>query len=437
MDTLLSVDARPKVAAQSGNFIYMNNFQSLARKITGVLFVQHSLASAATVAAATVNSIVGNELSHQAGWAGAPTAVYLLGGALAAFGWGFVSDVTGRRGGLVLGLIIGSVGAAIAFYAVVNSSFAVFLTGLVLMGVAAAAVQLGRFAAAEVNLPENRGRAISNVVFGGTVGSVAGPFLAGPAGNIARLFAGNNLAGAYLAGLVLFAFAALIVFLGLRPDPREIGRAVAKQFPEMVLGAGIARSVPVILRQPAAEVAVLSMVLSQMAMWLLLAITSLHMHDQQHDLADISIVISSHSIGMYAFSMVSGRLTDRFGRGPVILFGSGLLFLSCIAVTLSPNVWPLGLGLFLVGVGWNFCYVAGSALLSDQLSPVERARVQGVNDLLIGLASAAGSLGSGVIFAALGFDVVGYTSAAFSLVPFAAVLIWMQGRMRGAPIATR
>jgi MFS family permease len=415
----------------------MNNLQSLARKITGVLFVQHSLASAATVAAATVNSIVGNELSHQAGWAGAPTAVYLLGGALAAFGWGYVSDAMGRRGGLVVGLIIGSVGSAIAFLAVVNLSFAVFLTGLVLMGVAAAAVQLGRFAAAEVNLPENRGRAISNVVFGGTIGSVAGPFLAGPAGSIAEPLAGNNLAGAYLAGLFLFAVAALIVFLGLVPDPREIGRQVAKQFPETVAGSGVARSVPVIFRQPAAQVAVLSMVLSQMVMWLLLAITSLHMHDQHHDLGDISLVISSHSIGMYAFSMVSGRLTDRLGRGPVILFGSGMLFFSCIAVTLSPNVWPLGIGLFLLGLGWNFCYVAGSALLSDQLSPVERARTQGVNDLLVGLAAAAGSLGSGAIFAALGFDMVGYISAAFSVVLFAAVLIWRQGRMPSAQIATR
>lgn len=413
----------------------MNNLQSLARKITGVLFTQHALASAATVAAATVNSIVGNELSHHSGWAGAPTAVYLLGGALAAFGWGYVSDVIGRRGGLVIGLILGSIGSAIAFFAIVNSSFAVFLTGLVLMGVAAAAVQLGRFAAAEVNLPENRGRAISNVVIGGTIGSVAGPFLAGPAGKIAELFMGNNLAGAYLAGIFLFAIAALVVFLGLRPDPREIGREVAEKYPDAVAGSGFARSVPLIFRQPATQVAVLSMVLSQMVMWLLLAITSLHMHDHHHDLANISFVISSHSIGMYAFSIVSGRLTDRFGRGPVILFGSGMLFLSSLAVTLSPNVWPLGIGLFLVGLSWNFCYVAGSALLSDQLSPVERSRTQGVNDLLIGLASAAGSLGSGIIFAVQGFNMVGYISAVFSMVLFAVVLIWMQGRMRGAQIA--
>jgi MFS family permease len=119
----------------------------------------------------------------------------------------------------------------------------------------------------------------------------------------------------------------------------------------------------------------------------------------------------------------------------VILFGAGMLIVSCFVVTLSPDVWTLGVGLFLLGLGWNFCYVAGSALLSDQLSPAERARTQGVNDLLIGLASAAGSLGSGVIFAALGYNAVAYFSAAISVIPFAAVLIWMWGRVRGAQIA--
>ena len=409
----------------------MDNLQSLARKTTGVLFTQHSLASAASVAAATLNSIVGKELSHQAGWAGAPTAVYLLGGALAALGWGYVFDAVGRRDGLVMGLILGSIGSGMAFMAAVNSSFALFLAGLALMGVAAAAVQLSRFAAAEVNLPGNRARAISNVVMGGTIGSVVGPLISGPAGNLAKFLVGNDMAGAYLIGIVLYAIAALVVFIGLRPDPREIGRRVAEKFPETVAGLDVARGVLVILRQPAALVAVLSMVLGQMVMWLLLAITSLHMHDHHLDLTNISLVISSHSFGMYAFSIVSGRLADRFGRGPVILFGSGMLFLSCIAVTLSPDVWPLGIGLFLLGLGWNFCYVAGSALLSDQLSPAERARTQSVNDLLVGLAAAAGSLGSGVIFATFGFNAVGYISAAFSVIPFAAALIWMQGRMGG------
>ena len=404
----------------------MNNLESIARKITGVLFAQQSLASAGFIAAATLNSIVGKELSHSSSWAGVPTAVYLLAGAFAAFMWGYVFDAIGRRGGLTAGLIAGVIGSSITFYAIAIHSFPVLLGGMVFMGVANSAVQLGRFAAAEVNRPEHRGRAISNVVIGGTVGSIIGPFVAGPAGNLVGAWGIDELAGAYMIAAILFAIGAVVVFVGLRPDPREIGKQVAEKFPEKVTGTGAARSVVEILRQPAAMVAVISMVLGQMVMVLVMVITSLHMRDHHHELTDISAVIASHTFGMYAFSIISGRLADRWGRGAVILIGSFTLVVACIAATVSPDVLPLSVALFLLGLGWNFCFVGGSTLLADQLSPLERSRTQGFNDLLVGLASALGSLESGFICASLGYNMMAYVSAGFALIPFTVVLIWMR-----------
>lgn len=410
----------------------MHPFERAARKITTVLFAQQSLASAGFIAAATLNSIAGKELSRQASWAGVPTAVYLLSGALAAFGWGLLFDLIGRRKGLSSGLLLGVLGSGVAFVALARGSFGLFLAGMVLMGAANAAVQLGRFAAAEVNLPENRGRAISNVVIGGTVGSIVGPFVAGPAGALAKSFAVNELAGAYLVSLVLFAAAALVVFTGLRPDPREIGREIAALHPDPATDGRPPRSALEILRQPAALVALLSMVMGQMVMVLVMVITSLYMRDHDHMLSDISFVVSSHTFGMYAFSIVSGILVDRWGRGPVILTGAAILALSCAAATISPAVIPLGIALFLLGLGWNFCYVGGSTLLADQLSPAERARTQGLNDLLVGLASAAGSLGSGLIFASLGYIAMAWISGGLSLLPLLGALIWMLNQNRGA-----
>ncbi|MBI3151064.1 MAG: MFS transporter [Chloroflexi bacterium] len=414
----------------------MQNLESIARKITGILFAQQSLASAGFIAAATLNSIVGKELSQNPSWAGVPTAVYLLAGAFSAFVWGYVYDAIGRRNGLTAGLSAGVLGSSVTFYAIAIHSFPVFLGGMILMGVANAAVQLGRFAAAEVNRPEHRGRAISNVVIGGTVGSVVGPFVAGPAGSLVGSWGIDELAGAYLVAAILFAIGALVVFLGLRPDPREIGKEVAEKFPETVSGTGGAlsaskgqvRSVLEILRQPAALVAVVSMVLGQMVMVLVMVITSLHMRGHDHGLSDISLVVSSHTFGMFAFSIISGRLADRWGRGVVILIGSSTLVLACLAATISPDVLPLGVALFLLGLGWNFCFVGGSTLLADQLSPLERARTQGFNDLLVGLASALGSLESGFIFASLGYNMMAYVSAAVALIPLAVVAVWMTRR---------
>jgi len=408
----------------------MTDLSKLARKITWVLFANQSLASAGFIASATINSIIGAKLGGSASLAGVPSAVYLLGAAFAASAWGYIMDRTGRRNGMIAALVIGVIGNVLVLIAIETSSFPFFLIGMVLMGITNAAVVLGRFAAAEVNPPEKRGAAISNVVLGGTFGAVVGPLLVGPMGDFVRRFGLDELAGAYLATLVLFVISAVVVFIGLRPDPLDLGKRVAAQHPELVSTSfnGEARSMFEIFRQPPALVAVSAMALGQVVMVAIMVITSLHMRNHQHNLRDISAVIASHTFGMYAFSVLSGRLSDRWGRAPVILTGAGTLLLACITAPLSPNVVPLAVALFLLGLGWNFCFVGGSALLADQLSPLERSRTQGTNDLLVGLASAIGSLGSGFVFAASNYTMIAVVAGVVALIPFLLTLLWMRNK---------
>jgi MFS family permease len=191
---------------------------------------------------------------------------------------------------------------------------------------------------------------------------------------------------------------------------------VSKQYPEAV-PQGESRPIFEILRQPAATTAVTAMVLGQVVMVAIMVITSLHMEDHQHNRADIYTVISGHTFGMFAPSIVSGWLLDKWGRGRMILIGSFTLLLACVTAPLSPDVLPLSVALFLLGVGWNFCFVGGSTLLADQLSAVERSRTQGTNDLLVGLASAFISLSSGFIFDATSYTVMAVVAGALSLVP--------------------
>jgi MFS family permease len=160
-------------------------------------------------------------------------------------------------------------------------------------------------------------------------------------------------------------------------------------------------------------------------MVLLMGITSLHMKDHQHALSAISLVFSAHTFGMFAFSIISGRLTDWWGREPVILSGAGILVLACVLAPLSPDVFPLSIALFLLGLGWNFCYVGGSTLLADQLSPAERARTQGTNDLLIGLSTAGVSFSSGLLFTGIGYYGMGILGAVASLSLLGLVGWWM------------
>jgi MFS family permease len=394
----------------------------MARKITLTLFTAMSLGSAGFLVAATVNTIVGAEISGNPAWAGLPAAFFTLGTAVSAFLLGFAMDRFGRRMGMVIGLVLGLFGTMLAGVAIGIISFPIFLLGMAFSGAARAALQLGRFAAAEVHPPEQRGRAISNVVIGGTVGAVLGPWLAGPMGQWALGAGYQEMLGPYVASFVLIVLATIVVFIFLRPDPRDLGKDVAELYPEDIPDEGQVRTFSQIIRLPAGAVAVTAMVLSQAVMVMLMGITALYMKDNNHELFGISLVISSHTFGMYAFSIFSGQLTDRWGRGPVILTGAVGLILACLLAPISPDLAPLAISLFLLGLGWNFCYVGGSSLLSDQLTPLERSKTQGTNDLFIGLATALGSFISGVIFAAWGYGVVGLVGAALAVIPFGMTL---------------
>jgi MFS family permease len=355
--------------------------------------------------------------------AGVPGALYVLGQACGSVIWGFSMERIGRRRALAFGQVIGVIGSVIAMAAVVDRSFFFFLGGLLLVGVARSAVDLGRFAAAEVHLPAERGRAISKVVLGSTVGAVFGPLLVGPTGRLALWAGFAELAGPYGVGCGVLALAAALIFSGLRPDPRDIGRELALTHPESVPGRAT-RPLAEILRQPGVVVAMISVVFAQLVMMVPMSITSVHMKTHEHALTAVSLVISAHTLGMFAFSLISGRLTDRWGRGRVIILGSAVMILSCLMAAPSVGLVPLLAALFLLGLGWNFAYVAGSTLLSDQLSPGERAKTQGCNDLLLNLASAASQIGSGLIYASGGFAIMGLAAAAAAVVPLASAIWW-------------
>ena len=133
----------------------MKDYDRIARKITIVLFLSQSLSSAGFIAAFTVNALVGVDLSGKQAMAGVPGGILAVGQTCGAMVWGLTMERIGRRLGLALGQVVGVVGSVIAVAAVVDRSFPFFLFGLFLIGMARSAVDLGRFAAAEVYLPAN------------------------------------------------------------------------------------------------------------------------------------------------------------------------------------------------------------------------------------------------------------------------------------------
>ena len=396
---------------------------AITRRIATTLFITQSLASAAFIANVTVNASVGAELSGQRVWAGLPGALLLLGAASAAYPAGRFMQWAGRRPGLALCFLAGVIGMALTTLAIVQRSFPLFLLGLVFVGIARGTTDQSRYAAADAATLEGRGKAISLVVFAGTVGAVGGPALVAPLGELVARFDLDALAGPSIGGVLLFAIGGLLIWLFLRPDPRTLATAMdASRGP---VSSAAPRSMLGVLRLPLARLALVGMILGQVVMVLVMTVTSLHMYDHNHGLTEVSLVIGAHTLGMFGLSMLTGWLADRFGRPATIGLGALLLIGGAFVAPLTLLTPWLAAGLFLVGLGWNFCYIGGSSLLADTITPAERGQVQGASDLLVNLASASSSLGSGFILVGMGYGWLCLIGALLAIIPLAMVVLRM------------
>lgn len=402
------------------------NHTVVTRRIISALFLAQSLASAAFIANIAVNAIVGARLSGNDALAGLPSTLMLAGAAIAAYPAGRAMQRFGRRPGLIIGMLLGLSGMVIDGIAVISHSLTLFLVGLFLVGTARGITDQSRYAAADAVPSDRRASAISMVVFAGTIGAVGGPLLVGPLGQIALSSGLPELTGPMFGGALLFGLAALILFLFLRPDPRSLALALKGHVTSGTQLPPLTRSLSATFRLPLVRTGLISMVLGQVVMVLVMSVTSLHMSHHHHGLDSISLVIGAHTFGMFGLSMLTGRLIDWLGRPFTIIVGTWLLIAGALIAPASLLTPWLALGLFLVGLGWNFCYIAGSSLLADATTPAERGAVQGLSDLLVNLGSAFGSLSSGFILAGLGYLALCLIGAFLCLAPLSAALWWGQ-----------
>ena len=383
---------------------------ALQRRLTGTLFISESLFSASVIASFTLMPIVAQELTGRDSLAGIPSTMMLIGQAAAAYPLGRLMDRFGRRTGLSIGYFIAAAGAVLATLAIGWGAFVGFIFGTFLYGVGRAGGLQARFAAAEIRPTAQRAKAIGLLVFAGTVGAVGGPLLAGPSTEWALRAGFNEQIGPFVVAAAFFYLAFLLTFIFLRPDPMRVGQAVAAAEDAAAGTAGRParepRSVRAIFATQPVQLALASMMIGQLVMTLIMVITPLYMKQLGYATEQISWVIMAHTLGMFAFSSGTGWLIDRVGRVRMIVAGGVLLVVSAVMAPLSTALVPLMAALFLLGLGWNFCFIAGSSLLSDSLAANERGRTQGTNDMLVALASGTGSLSTGTIFGLGGMALV-------------------------------
>jgi len=394
-------------------------------RLMGALFSAQVSASTGHSMSLAVGGILAAQITGSNASSGLPVAVGALGGALASWPLSRLMGRSGRRVGLVAGYALAVLGAELCMVGVLVQSFALLLIGMALFGIANTSNLLARYAAADVSAPEQRGRAMGFIVWGGAAGSILGPTLMGPFVTLGRPLGLSPAGSAFLISVAGYALALVIIHVLLRPDPLAIARRLHESA-AVAAPARSARSVRAIFADPRVRIALVTLMSSQLVMIGTTSTSPVYLHDQGYHVDVIGVAVAMHLGGMYVSSPLSGWLADRLGRLPVIGLGGALLIGAVALAGLVPGREGalVIIGLFLNGIGWNMAFVAGSALLTDALSPAERTSIQGLADLVMGLMGALGSAAGGLVLGVWGFAVLNLLGAAFIAGPLGGV--WMQ-----------
>ena len=398
----------------------MSSNTALQEKTVKVLATAQVLNGVGVAGTVAAGSLLVASITNSETLAGLAQTSSVLGAAALALPLARLTSRGGRRLALSVGLIAGVIGSLLAIFGGSRENIYLMLTGTFLVGAASAAGYQARFAAIDLATDEKRAKQLSFVVWGSTIGAVSGPNLMEPSGNLAESLGLPRLTGPYLISAVTLALAVLVIQLFLRPDPyltaaKDSGAA---NLPRVKTKVALKH----IRSNARASFAITAIAIGHIAMVAVMVMTPVHMAHVDVTLTIIGLVISVHVLGMYAFSPLVGALTDRLGRLRVIQIGVAILLSSALisGFARADDAITLGIGLFLLGLGWSCTLIAGSALLTESVSPEFKSASQGASDLVMNLSGASGGAIAGVVIATLSYGWLCLLSA----IPVALLGLW-------------
>lgn len=387
------------------------------KRNVSILVSSQILFMIASITVMILSGVVGLQLAPEPELATLPIAMMMLGTVVSTLPASLFMKFAGRRVGFILGAGVGGfLGGMISFAGIAMTSFWLFCAGNLLLGLYQGFAMYYRFAAVDVSSPAFRSRAISFVMAGGVIAAFLGPWNARFASSWIETI---PMGGPYLI-IALLALVAVGLLTQLKvpvtgePQPTDQYRPMDK-----------------IAKQPAFGVAVLSASVGYAIMILVMTATPLAMRAQGFEMADITSIMKWHVLAMFAPSFVTGSLIARFGVTSILLIGTLLIGGTVLVATQGVTFSHFLIALILLGVGWNFLFVGGSALLSTVHSESERGKVQGINDLIVFSLVALGSMLSGTLMHQLGWNTLNLVMLPLLvLLAFAIMALEFSTRMR-------
>ena len=370
----------------------------------GLLALAQALLLTTVVGGMAVSALAGRSLAADPALATMPVAALLVGPFLTSWPASMVMERFGRRAGFILGGLLAVIGGALAAAGIVERDFWLFTVGHLFIGAFQGFGNYYRFAAMEAANDQFRHRAMSWVIAAGVAAAFAGPALA----HATRPLGPVEFLGTYAAMAVLGILSAGIVSrLSLkRPHVTLADAASARP-----LGR-ILSSYPVIAAVATGSIGYAVMILAMTATPLAMADCGLGMESSRS-------VIQWHVLGMFAPSFFTGRVIQKFGAPRVAMAGLFLLTGHILVAVSGAEMLQFTSALVLLGIGWNFTFLGGTAMLAQTHNPAERAKVQAINEFMVFGLSALASLSAGWLLTHVGWT----TLNLMLLVPLAVVAL--------------
>jgi MFS family permease len=412
---------------------------AIQRRTLRILFATQITGAVGVAIGISVGALLTAELASVA-VSGLAQSAAVAGAALLALPAARITRLHGRRPSLSLLYLVAALGGAIVVAAAVTQSVTGLFVGLFLFGGGTAAGLQARYTAVDLAPAALRGRHLSLVVWATTLGAVAGPNLAPLAGTSLNGFGIPVLAGPFVFSALLFILTGGLLLLLLRPDPLRVAfragpSSTTSTSEREPAGKGIGAALTVVAADPAARLGLAAAAVGHLVMIGVMAMTPVHIREAGHGpeatLRIVGIVLSMHIAGMFAFAPLTGWLSDRLGRRPVILGALIVLLAACAVAGSAGHATPqLALGLGLLGLGWSGTMVAGSTLLSESVPATYRTSAQGLSDLVMGLAGALSGAASGFVLDRVGYPLLAVL-AGLTVLPLA-LLTLLSGRRTAA-----
>ncbi len=399
--------------------------QRLYRRTLFIVVLSQMFGGAGLAAGITVGALLAQDMLGTDRFAGVPTALFTLGSAGAALFVGQLSQRFGRRSGLAAGFLTGGIGAiGVVISALTNNIFLLFAS-LFIYGAGTATNLQARYAGTDLANSSQRATAISIAMVSTTFGAVAGPNLVEVMGRFATSIGLPALAGPFILAAVAYILAGLVLLALLRPDPLIVAKAIATVQKTNEGNLSDTNSTTLAINKRGIIVGATVMGLTQVVMVAIMTMTPVHMKHHGHGLSEVGMVIGIHVGAMYLPSLVTGVLVEKVGRTAMAIASGFTLLAAGVLAAVAPahSMLALIIALALLGLGWNFGLISGTAIIVDSTHPSTRAKTQGTVDVLIALTGASGGVLSGLIVAQSSYAALSLAGGILSLL-LIPVFIW-------------